>query len=269
MSKPKGSKEAFFLAFFFICLAVFGALSFFKPWLPKLASDRTGIDRLFHTTLIMTGVVFVSVQSIVGYFIWRFSKEKNEKALYHPHDTKLEITWTVVTAIFLFALGGWGFKEWRSTMLQPPPKNAIMVEAIGQQFAWSFRYPSATGMFAKVDPNLISYKNPLGLDPKDESSKDNLYTKELYLPVNQPVVVRIRAMDVLHSFFLPNFRVKQDAVPGMTISTSFTPTQIGDFEIGCAQLCGAGHYTMRGMLHVMSVEDYQKKLDELRKPTKG
>lgn len=265
VSKSGKSTEALLFAVFLIFVAVFGALSFCKPWLPPLASNRVSIDQLFHVTLIITGVVFVFVQATTGFFIWRFSKENNDRALYHPHNRRLEITWTIVTAIFLFGLAGWSFSEWKNTMLKPPPADAITVEAIGQQFAWSFRYPTRDGIFAHVDPHLISYKNPLGLDPKDENSKDNPMTKELYLPVNRPVVVRIRALDVIHSFFLPNFRVKQDAVPGMTIETSFTPTKIGDFEIACAQLCGAGHYTMRSVLHVLSDEDYRKKIEELRK----
>lgn len=266
MTKPAKSKEAFFLAVLFVFFAVFGALSFFKNWLPPLASDRIGVDKLFQTTLIITGAVFVFVQAVTGFFIWKYSKEKNREALYLPHNRRLEITWTVVTAIALFFLSIWSFKEWKKTMLlQTPPKDAVVVEAIGQQFAWSFRYPTVGGVFAHVDPHLISYKNPLGLDPKDEKSKDNPFTKELFLPVNQPAVIRLRAMDVIHSFFLPNFRVKQDAVPGMTIQTVFIPTKIGDYEIACAQLCGAGHYTMRGVLHVLSNDDYQKKIDALRK----
>jgi len=264
--EKKRSFEAFALGATFLLIVILGTVFFFKPWLPELASDRGEIDKLFYVTLWITGIVFIIVQGLIGYFIWRYSKEKSEKALHYSHDTRLEVTWTVLTAVFLFALAGWGMKIWNGTMLQPPPPNAVAVEAIGQQFAWTFRYPSPNGMFARIDPKLISYQNPAGLDPKDENSKGNVLSKnDLYIPVNVPVLVRIRAMDVLHSFFLPNFRVKQDAVPGMTVSTWFTPTKVGDYEIACAQLCGLGHYTMGGMLHVMKMEDYQKKIESMRK----
>lgn len=263
--KQKRPIDGVFFGLAFLLIVVLGTVFFFKPWLPDLASDRVEIDRLFHTILWMTGIAFVLVQGITGYFIWRYSDPNREKALYLADHKTLEITWTLVTAILVCALGAWGLGLWSKVMTAPIPSNVPVVELTGQQFQWNVRYPGKDGKFGKTDPKLISDDNAIGLDPKDPNSKDDIVTQdEFYLIVNQPVVVRVRSKDVIHSFFLPNFRVKQDAVPGMSIETAFTPTKVGDYEVACAQLCGLGHYKMRGMLHVVSQSEYDAKLKALK-----
>src|SRR5579875_3557060 len=140
-----------------------------------------------------------------------------------------------------------------------PPRTAQQVEVTGRQFFWYIRYPGPDGRFGRTDPRFVSPSNPLGIDPADPAGKDDVVVvNELHVVDNRPVVVRVRSLDVIHSFFLPNFRVKQDAVPGRTIQIWFTPDRVGTYQIACAQLCGVGHYTMRGNI---TVEPTQAALD--------
>jgi cytochrome c oxidase subunit 2 len=132
-----------------------------------------------------------------------------------------------------------------------PPANAQVVEVTGRQFLWYVRYPSPDGRLARTDSKFVSAGNPLGLDPNDPDSKTNVVvTNELHVVNNRPVRVRVNSLDVIHSFFLPNFRVKQDAVPGRPVTIWFTPDRAGAYQIACAQLCGVGHHTMRGNMVV-------------------
>jgi cytochrome c oxidase subunit 2 len=130
------------------------------------------------------------------------------------------------------------------------------------QFAWYFRYPGADGKFGRTNPKLIDPSSgnmaAIGVDTTDPASKDDVVTGTMYLPVNRQVDLTLRAVDVIHSFFVPSMRFKQDAVPGLAIHMHFTPVQIGDYDIACAELCGLGHYKMHGQLHIVSQEDYDK-----------
>ncbi len=228
-------------------------------WLPPLASEHgRETDRLFVITLIVTGIVFVLVQLTLGYFTYRFGRPREEKAAYVPEDRRLELTWTLVPAVIMTLLILTGGQLW-SRIHQPPPENAFEVEVWGEQFKWALRYPGKDGQFGRVDIRLINETNPLGIDPKDPVGRDDIFFPagegELHLPVGQPVVVRLRSKDVLHSFYVPAFRIKQDAVPGMVIRTWFVPSRRGEFELVCAELCGLGHYQMRGFI---VVEDKEK-----------
>lgn len=271
MEKKKRPIEGVFLPFLFGLIVVFGSVFFIKRnwlpdfWVPELASNRTYIDPLFNFILIVTGVVFILVQGLTGFFIWRYSDPNRERAVYLKDNHALEVTWTAVTAVFMVIIGIWGLRAWGGAMTAAPPSNAMVVEITGQQFQWNIRYPGPDGALGRTDATLISDDNPLGLDPKDMASKDDIVTQdEFFLPVNVPVQLRIRSKDVIHSFFLPNFRVKQDAVPGMTVDTWFIPTKLGRYEVGCAQLCGLGHYKMQGFLNVVTPEEFQKKLKKLK-----
>jgi cytochrome c oxidase subunit 2 len=144
-----------------------------------------------------------------------------------------------------------------------PPSEAIVVEVTGEQFTWNIRYPGRDGIFGRNDPYLIKDDNPLGLDNRDPAASDDIVEPALLrLPVNKPVRVLLRSKDTLHSFFLPHFRIKQDLVPGMTIEVWFVPTQPGEYEIACAELCGLGHYTMRGLVRVLPQEQFDQWLNE-------
>ncbi len=236
-------------------------------WLPPLVSEHgRAIDQLFIITLVITGIVFVLVQLTLAWLVFRYRSSGERRAIFYPDNTRLEIAWTVIPAIILATLIFFGGRLWSRIQIAPPPEDAFVVEVWGQQFKWAFRYPGKDGKFGRTDPKLISLQNPLGIDPEDPASQDDIFIPagegELYVPVNKPVLVYLRSKDVLHSFFLPHFRVKQDAVPGMVTRTWFVPKKKGQFEIVCAELCGSAHYTMRGVMIVESEEEVRKWLEE-------
>jgi len=151
---------------------------------------------------------------------------------------------------------------WASERFRPAEPGATQVEVTGMQFAWYFRYPGPDGRFGATKPELIDPsaggESAIGLDTTDPASKDDVVTGTMVVPVNREVELILRAHDVIHSFFIPNMRFKQDAVPGLAIHMHFTPITIGDYEVTCAELCGLGHYKMHGMLKVVSQEEFDK-----------
>lgn len=235
---------------------------FFKYQVPELASDRSGLDTLYYVILGITGVAYVVVQFVLGLYIWRFRHREGAQGSYWHDSHKVEVTWTLGTAAVLIPIVFSGLVLW-DRVQAAPPDDAFVVEAVGAQFQWDFRYPGADGRFGEFRPELYSLANPLGIDPEDSASADDFFrTNQLVLPVNRPIHIQLRSKDLQHAFFLPNFRVKQDLVPGMATSVTFTPTKVGEYEIACAELCGLGHYRMRAFLSVMSEADFQKWLSE-------
>ena len=245
-----------------LVLVVVATFYFTKTWLPPLKSDRIAIDHALAITLAVTGLVFIVTNLMLAWFGYAYQDGPGAKAAYWHDSPRLEMTWTLVTAgilaIFLFnALSLW------AKVTAPPPADAVLIEVTGQQFAWNVRYPGKDGVLGKTDHLQASQDNPIGLVKDDPASKDDLLLlNQIYLPKDKPVRVQVRSMDVIHSFFLPNFRVKQDAMPGMTIDIWFTPTELGDFEIACAEHCGLGHYRMRGQVHVVPAADLEKAVAE-------
>jgi cytochrome c oxidase subunit 2 len=245
-----------------LVLVVVATFYFTKTWLPPLKSDRIAIDHALAITLVVTGLVFIVTNLMLAWFGFAYQDGPGAKAAYWHDSPRLEMTWTLVTAgilaIFLFnALSLW------AKVTAPPPADAVLIEVTGQQFAWNVRYPGKDGVLGKTDHLQASQDNPIGLVKDDPAAKDDLLLlNQMYLPKDRPVRVQVRSMDVIHSFFLPNFRVKQDAMPGMTIDIWFTPTEVGDFEIACAEHCGLGHYRMRGAVHVVPAADLDKAVAE-------
>jgi cytochrome c oxidase subunit 2 len=245
-----------------VVLVVAATVYFMRPWLPPLASERSDIDAAIAITLLVTGLVFIATNLLLAYFGWRFQDRAGARAAYWHDNSRLEWTWTGVTAaimfLFLFsALGLW------AKVKGAPPADSMLIEVTGQQFAWNVRYPGKDGVLGRTDHSQASQENPIGLVADDPASKDDvLLLNQLYLPQDRPVRVQIRSMDVIHSFFLPNFRVKQDAMPGMTVEVWFTPKQAGEFDLGCAEHCGLGHYRMRGKVHVVAASDFDRALTE-------
>jgi cytochrome c oxidase subunit 2 len=172
--------------------------------------------------------------------------------------------WTSATAVLFIGLTLMGEQVWARVHFQGAPEGSIPIEVTGQQFVWNFRYPGADGKFGTLDLKQIndSAGNPLGIDSKDPAGKDDLTTPTVAVPVNRPVELMLRSKDVTHSFFVPELRLKQDAVPGMVIRIHFTADKTGRFEIACAELCGLGHYKMRSFLEVMEQADYDKWLQQ-------
>jgi len=235
---------------------------FFKYGVPELASDRGAQDTLFYTILAITGAAYVIVQIMLGLYIWKYRHRDDAEGSFWHDNHKLEMGWTIATAVVLIPLVFYGLSIW-TRVQAAPPEDAIVVEAVGAQFQWDFHYPGADGAMGEFRPELYSLENPLGIDPDDPNSADDFsLTNQLVLPVNRPVNILLRSKDVQHAFFLPNFRVKQDLVPGMRTSVTFTPTKIGEYEVACAELCGLGHYRMRAFLSIRSEEDYRAWLSE-------
>ncbi len=238
-------------------------------WLPPLASAQgRGIDRLFLVTFGIIGAAFILVQGLLGLFAWLY-RDRGQRASYWHENRALELTYTIIPAIVMTGLTITAAGLW-SRIHSAPPAGALVVEVRGEQFGWKARYPGADGRFGRVDPRQYNIRqNPLALDPADPAGRDDLVvdasTKELHLVVNRPVDVHLRAKDVVHSFFVPAFRIKQDAVPGMTARIWFTPTTTGTYEIACAELCGLLHYAMRGRIVVQTQAEFDVWLAEQTK----
>jgi cytochrome c oxidase subunit II len=249
-------------AVIFIITIIITTLFFMAPgqgwWFPPIASEYGGIDSQFVRTLIVVGVAFVLSHLALGYIVWRYGNEK-VKAEYSHGNTKLEIFFTGLTALVFIITAFLGQKVWAELHLTQIPANAIKIEVTGQQFAWNFRYPGPDGKFGKTDPKLIDDSdNKVGVDPKDPDGKDDITRAgKMVVPVGQPVHLILRTKDVTHNFFVPELRFKQDAVPGLSIPVHFKATRTGTFEIACSELCGLGHYKMKGVLEVRDQASYE------------
>ena len=223
--------------------------------MPEAASAHAAeLDNMMGLVHWLMLILFLIWAPYFVYVLFRFRKSKHPKANYHGSKSKLSnylevsVVLAEVVLLFGFAIPVWG--ELRDNL--PEEADATVVHVIAEQFAWSAHYPGPDGVFGRRDVELLdAVTNPLGLDRSDPNAQDDLImANELHLPVDRPVVVHLSSKDVIHSFGLPEMRVKQDAIPGLTIPVWFIPTREGDYEINCAQLCGLGHYRMRGYLTV-------------------
>lgn len=224
------------------------------------AAHGARVDNMMGLIHILMAVLFVGWGCFFVFCLVRFRRGANPKANYYGvknHvSSYLEATVAIVEAVILVALA---FPIWSDLKAEAPTESQadVVVSVIAQQFAWNIHYPGADRVFGRRDINLVSDDNVWGLDRSDPNGKDDITTiNQLNLPVGKQVLVKLTSQDVIHSFFLPQMRVKQDAIPGMEIPVYFTPTATGNWEIACAQLCGLGHYRMRGFLNVQSEADY-------------
>jgi cytochrome c oxidase subunit 2 len=237
-------------------------------WFPTLASEHgRRIDSLFMAVLIVTGIAFVLVQGALGFFIARYGENGSERASYWHDNPKAEAFLLITTAVILTVLVFMGQRVWASIYFSDQPSDATIIQVTGEQFSWTFHYPGTDGQFGRTDTKLITNTNNIGLDREDPQAKDDIVSQNImHAPAGKPVRVRLRSKDVIHSFFLPNFRIKQDAVPGMGIEVWFTPNRPGQYEIACAELCGLGHYRMKGFLTIDESQDaFNKWLAEAAK----
>jgi len=236
---------------------------FVSPWwFTPVASNWGSIDDTIELTFYITGFVFVAVNLFLAYAIYRYRYSADRRSQYQPENKKLEIWLTVVTAIGVAVMLAPGLFVWADFVTVP--EDADEIEVVGEQWRWSYRLPGKDGKLGKVDSRFIGPRNPFGMSPADEAGLDDLLisTNELHLPIDRPVKLNLRSKDVLHDFAVAEFRVKMDLVPGMVTYLWLTPTRTGKFDILCMELCGIGHFTMRGYVVVDEQADYDIWLGE-------
>ena len=251
-----------------LILIVIGSVvfHFLSPWvMTPLASNWGSIDDTMLITLIITGIVFIAINFFIAFAVIKYRHDKNRKAKYEPENKKLEIWLTVVTSVGIVAMLAPGLVVYSDFV--NVPEDASVVEVVGQQWSWSFRFPGDDKQLGKSAIKHISIDNPFGVDPLDPSGQDDVLVvgNRLALPVDKPVKILMRSKDVLHDFYVPQFRVKMDMVPGSISYIWLTPTVVGEFEILCAEFCGIGHFNMRGYVEVMQQQNFDNWLSE--KPT--
>jgi cytochrome c oxidase subunit 2 len=231
-----------------------------KWWLPEAISNHApALDRQFLITIVVVGISFTAAQVALGYAVWKFrdTGKPGDRAFYSHGSNRLEVLWTVITAIVFITLGVMGQSVWASLRLNDAPPGSYSVEVVAQQFQWNFHYAGADGKFGRTDPSLIDdgSLNFIGLDPADAASRDDSVTAALAIPVNRPVELRLRARDVIHNFWVPQLRFKQDLVPGMEIKVHFTANKVGKYELACAELCGQLHFKMKSYMLVLPEDE--------------
>ncbi len=292
-----GLGVVFMVLFLAVCLGSFVYYTqYILGWGPNTAASEHGteVDYMFNLTLFFTGVVFLITQFCLFWFAWKYRGRKGHKAIYWAHNEKLEMVWMIAPAIVLTFLVVGGLQAWNNIMIDKGDHD-IEIEATGYQFAWALRYPGRDNQLGTKHFTLIKQgENELGQDWTDEKNIDDFLPDKIVLPVGKKVRVRITSRDVLHNFYLPQFRVKMDAVPGMPTYFIFTPTvttdsmrrrlselpewqvpdkndaskkrwETYDYELACAELCGKGHFSMRRVVKIVTEEEYQAWLDEQEK----
>ena len=236
-----------------LALLVIGSVLFhvFSPWyLTPLASNWSTIDDTLSLTFWVTGVVFVAINMFMAYCVFRYRHRPGNQAHYEPENKKIERWLIGLTTIGVAAMLAPGLKVWADFVTVP--EEAAVVEAVGQQWQWSFRFPGRDGELGAVDAKKINEANPFGMDPDDANGQDDILiaSPDVHLPLGKPVKVLLRSKDVLHNFSVAQIRVKMDLVPGIVTFFWFTPTKTGTYDILCEEYCGLAHFAMRGRLIV-------------------
>jgi cytochrome c oxidase subunit 2 len=237
--------------------------------LPVAASAHAGeIDEMIVLVHWLMAILFVGWGLFFIYVLFRFRKGANPRASYTGAKGKISKgTEVAVAVVEIVLLVFYAIPSWAKRVRAFPAENeAVVVRVVGHQFAWEIQYPGPDGKVGRADPNLVTADNLLGLDKTDPNGKDDIITSnQLNLPVDRPVLVHLSSQDVIHSFAVYEMRVKQDAIPGMSIPVWFIPNRIGEYEIACSQLCGLGHFRMRGFVNIQSAADFQKWMADQQK----
>jgi cytochrome c oxidase subunit II len=228
---------------------------------PSITEHGPAYDQQFILTIIVVGIAFVSAQVALGYAVWRFRDTgdgSGTRAVYSHGNNRMEILWTGITAAIFITLALLGQRVWWNLHMNEAPAGSAQVRVMAQQFQWNFHYPGPDGKFGRTDPRKISDEsiNYIGLDSSDPAATDDAVTQTLITQAGRPVELTLNARDVTHSFWVPQLRFKQDAVPGLDVKVHFTPQTPGQYEIACAELCGQQHYKMRSYMLVLPAEDY-------------
>jgi len=250
----------------FIFLAVIvGSVLFhiFTPWYwTDIASNWGSMDDTITLTFWVGGTVFVAVCLFMVYCVFKFSYKPDRRAEYKPEDKKLEKILTIVTTLGVVALLAPGLVVWNQYV--NVPKNALEIDVMAWQWGWQYRLPGEDGKLGNTKVVNINDNNPFGIIPEDPNGRDDILIQsdEINLKNNRPVKILLRSVDVLHNWYVPQFRAKMDAVPGVVTYYWFEPNKIGEYEVLCAEYCGVGHYAMRGRVFVKNEQDYENWLQE-------
>jgi cytochrome c oxidase subunit 2 len=233
-----------------------------KWWFPAAISDHApALDRQFMITIVVVGIAFTAAQIGLGWMVWKYRDTGNadDRAVYSHGSNRLEVLWTVITAVIFIGLAVMGQSVWAALRLYDAPPGSYQVEVVAQQFQWNFHYAGADNKFGRTDPRLIDdgALNFVGLDSSDPASADDSVTATLAIPVNRPVELLLRSKDVIHNFWVPQLRFKQDLVPGMEIKVHFTANRVGKYELACAELCGQLHFKMKSFMLVLPEDELQ------------
>lgn len=258
-----------FIALFVLCVT-YSTIHFSGKFLPPgTAEPESDVRPLFNMTAVLTGIAFFLTQILLFYFPFRYRAVSTRRASYVTGIAALEFVWTFITAVAFLFLFLWGHRLWKA-VTRPPEGNVLVLEVLGEQFHWSVRYPGPDGVLGKADFRFTSAANRMGIDTSDVHAKDDFVPLQMHIPKGRPVKLLLRSNDVIHSFFIPYFKVKMDAVPGMTTRTYFTATtsteemrtelnnEHFDYEVACAELCGRLHFGMKLILKVDEPEAFDK-----------
>jgi cytochrome c oxidase subunit 2 len=234
----------------------------------QASAHAAEIDQMTVLVHWLMAVLFVGWGLFFVFVIFRFRRGANPRASYTGAKGKIskgtEVAVAVIEVVLLvfYAIPAWAKRVTRL----PSESESVVVRIVGEQFAWNIHYPGPDGRFGRTDIRRVTADNPLGLDRTDPNAKDDITTiNQLFLPENRPAIVQLSSKDVIHSFGLIEMRVKQDAIPGMTMPVWFIPTRRGEYEIACSQLCGLGHFRMRGFVTIQSEAEFRKWLDDQEK----
>ena len=257
---------ALVVVLFFLVIVGTVALHFFAWntgwWFSPLASNWSSIDNAIIITFWVTGFVFVVLSLFLVYCLWKYRYQRNRRSEYKPEDKKLETILVVVSAVAVAVLLAPGLSVWNNYI--KVPKDAVTVEVLAYQWGWNYRLPGEDGVLGKTNIRNISDDNPYGLYLNDPYGKDDLIVQDadLHLQLDVNVKFLLRSIDVLHNFYVPEFRAKMDMVPGLVTYYWITPTKTGEYEVLCAELCGIAHYAMLGIISVDEEENYFNWLDQ-------
>jgi len=257
------------IGFGFLAFVIWQMITWDHLLLPPASSVHGAeIDGLMKVSMTLILVVFFALSPMLFYFAYKYRGRQGNKAYFFAHNNKLEIAWTVIPTIILTALIVYGLRTWDRAM-NPDITDATVIEVYSKQFDWTARYSGDDNILGEANYKLVEGRNTLGVDINDENASDDMVVKEVHLPVNKPVLLKFRSRDVIHSAFLPHFRVQMNCVPGLSTQFAFTPTKTTaemketegeDFEyvLLCNKICGSAHFNMQMKFVVESEEDYNK-----------
>jgi len=257
------------IGFGFLAFVVWQMITWDHLLLPPASSVHGAeIDGLMKVSMTLILIVFFVLSPMLFYFAYKYRGRKENTAYFFAHNNKLEVAWTVIPTIILTALIIYGLRTWDRAM-NPDISKATVIEVYSKQFDWTARYSGSDNVLGDANYKLVEGRNTLGVDLNDENSSDDIVVREVHLPVNKPVLLKFRSRDVIHSAFLPHFRVQMNCVPGLSTQFAFTPTKTTaemkedegeefEYVLLCNKICGSAHFNMQMKFIVESEDDYNK-----------